>query len=204
MRTSTLALSFVALGLVVAGCKYDPHPRDGALRCSISGECPEGFSCMANRCWSKNAGQDAGLGGDAISTAVLGRYIGGWTMDATAAVNTECDDGFSETDPLNDLLMTISAGAPGVSDLNASWLCELGMRLDSAGAHLYEPNPSCTNAGEMPKPEPVSTWTAGTFDFSTIDGRTATHVATYVRVDQYAAGDVVNCDQTVTATLTKN
>jgi hypothetical protein len=186
-----------------AGCKYDPQFADGSLRCSIKGECPQGYSCMANLCRSSSA-RDAGLGADAIPAMVLNRYTGDWILAPTANVHTLCDDGFDDTALLNALgdqdPVTIDRGIPGVADLDSQWLCELYLRVDAAGAaHLFTGSPPCfDNSGD-----PAQSWTATQFDFSTSNGITATHSASYNRVDEYNNGAVVSCTQIVRATLTK-
>jgi hypothetical protein len=209
MRGSPFArLGIIALACFGAavGCKYDPHPQDGTLRCSTAGECPEGYTCQTNTnlCFSKSGmSRDGGLGGDAIPPAVLNRYIGDWALGPTSTVDTRCDNGFVETTLLNPLSdqspMTISAGTPGLADLDSSWLCQLYLRLDTSGAHLFDGNPSCIDDST----DPTNTWTATQFDVVTNNGITATHSAFYNRVDRYADGTVVNCMQTVHAPLSK-
>jgi hypothetical protein len=204
-RSAMIGIAVAAVWFTAAGCKYDPQFSDGALRCSVKGECPQGYSCMANLCRSnKDSSRDAGLGGDAISAMVLTRYTGDWILAATSSVHTQCDDGFDDNALLNALgdqdPVTIDRGNPGVADLDSKWLCELYLRVDTAGAaHLFTGSPPCfDNSGD-----PTQSWTATQFDFSTSNGITATHSAFYNRVDDYKNGSVVNCTQVVRATLTK-
>jgi hypothetical protein len=186
--------AFAAVAIVWlsgAGCKYDPHPADGTLRCSLAGECPEGYVCRANACFSNNA----------IPATVLNQYIGAWTMGATANVVTKCGTAAPTTGSLSDTLsMTIDPGVVSGSDLHATWLCDLHLRLNQSGAHLLSMDGACTDTTS----DPASTWTTTQFDVVTTDGLTAVHTAQYNRVDSYADGTVVNCSQTVHAPLTKN
>lgn len=195
-----------AAWLGVAGCSYAPHFKDGELRCSLAGECPEGYSCQNNACFATSA--DAGLGRDVPSQAVLNRYIGSWTLDSTAAVSNHCDDGTVEVRPLSPVdkpsIMTITAGTAGKFDLVSIWLCTLDLRVDAAGAHLYDPPPTCRHDTSADPAQPSATWTATRFDIVLGGGQSATHTATYTRLDQYADGTVVTCAQMVTAPLTKN
>ena len=215
MRALVSGLSsawFLLMAAVLANCNYDPKFKDGALKCSASGECPSGYVCRADACYSKGSvdndgstagGRDAGLGGDALPPALLNRYIGEWTLDPTSVVVTQCGGGTPETTPLSPLdnpsKMTISAGVPGVSDLESSWLCKLGLRLDATGAHLYRTDTDCSESKDGVK----QTWTATSFDIMAMTGRAATHTATYDRVDQPKDGAPLNCSQTVTASMTK-
>jgi hypothetical protein len=200
---------FFGLAALCSGavsCKYDPQPADGTLRCSTAGECPDGYSCRANTCWSSTARpRDAGLGGDAIAPAVLNRYVGRWLLDPTAKVVTSCGGNTPDTTLLSPpgapSVMTIVAGSPGRSDLDAAWLCPaLSLRLDAGGAHLFSGGPSCATDSSG---DPANTWTATAFEVSTANGATGNHTAGYNRVDRYANGSVVNCVQMVTATLIK-
>lgn len=207
-----MGIAMMAFLTAAAGCKYDPQPGEGALGCSIAGECPEGYSCRVNGfCYSTGSGPmdagasaDAGLGGDAVPAAILNRYIGEWTLGVTSMVETNCDDGFSNTSLLSPAgspsTMTIAPGTPGVSDLDSFWLCALSLRMDATGAHLFDANPTCSDDSA----DPANTWTATRFDVVTTNGLTGMHNAFYNRVDQYAAGKVVQCTQTVRAPLIKN
>jgi hypothetical protein len=202
----TCFMTLAALWCGAGGCKYDPQPADGTLRCSTSGECPDGYSCRVNTCWSNAGGpRDGGLGGDAIPPAVLNRYIGSWVLDPTAKVVTMCDDGFVDTTLLspvsNPSIMTITRGTPPRSDLDSMWLCPaLSLRLDSTGAHLFSGGSNCLSDSSQ---NPTQTWTATAFDVLSADGTTGSHMASYNRLDRYTDGSVVNCAQTVTAALVK-
>ncbi len=209
MRTRpTFAALFVGVAacLGVAGCSYAPHLKDGELRCSLSGQCPEGYACQNDACFA--ASTDGGLGSDAPTQTLLNRYIGSWTLDPTAAVSNHCDNGTAEIRMLspasNPSPMTITAGIAGRSDLISQWLCNLELRVDAAGAHLSDPPPTCRHDSSTDPAQPSETWTATQFDIVLSGLRSATHTATYTRVDQYADGTVVNCSQAVTAPLTKN
>jgi len=204
-------LSVLGLGLLLAavsgggttGCQYDPHPINGALRCSPSGECPDGFSCQASRCWSNAPDKDGGSGADIVPTTNISDYIGEWLLTTAATVKTSCTDGFSATDPLSPAdspsTMTVSQGT-GSDGLLSSWLCDLTLRVDATGAHLNDANPSCTDTSG----DPAYTWTASKFDIVVAsNGKTAMHTATYKRRDDYVAGTVTNCDQVVSAPMTK-
>ena len=143
---------------------------------------------------------DASLS-DAIPPTVFTQYIGTWVMGSNAQVHTVCDDGFDKVSTLTGSGdMTIERGPTGVADLSATWLCQLYLRLDTAGAHLFDSNPSCIDDSDDPK----FTWTSTAFEFRTNDGVTATHTAKYNRLDEYMDGTVANCTQDVSATLTKN
>ena len=63
------AVAIAAIGS--GGCKYDPHPKDGALRCGPGGECPDGYTCLTSTgfCWSNgNSGPTSVLGCDGRTT----------------------------------------------------------------------------------------------------------------------------------------
>lgn len=192
-RLLLLTLSLAAASVGTAGCSYDPHFEDGTLRCSTSGQCPEGFQCQMNLCYSK-----AG----AALPQPLRLYVGRWTLAYTSTVYTSCDDGFTDTTLLSTASMPSRMELKADSaktGLDSTWLCQLHLSLDEAGAYLDEPNPSCTDTSD----DPAYTWTATSFDVYTTNGMTATHSATYQRLDSYKDGSTVNCEQSVTATLTK-
>lgn len=190
-----ISLLVVLAGSVIgsAGCAYDPRLEDGTLRCSTSGECPEGYACQTNLCYSKDA---AGL------PLPLRWYVGTWTMGTSSNVFTTCDDGYTDT----TYLSPASKPSPFRLDpdsaktgLQSSWLCNLHLAVDDSGAYLDDANPACTDTSD----DPVYTWTATTFNVYTTNGTTGTHTATYQRYDEYKNGKTVTCEQTVTATLTK-
>jgi hypothetical protein len=49
--------------LMSFGCKYDPHPVDGALHCGPNDECPDGYACVSSLCWSSSVTGPATLMG---------------------------------------------------------------------------------------------------------------------------------------------
>jgi hypothetical protein len=210
MRTATrISVVVLATWLGAGGCSYNPKFKDGELKCSLAGECPEGYTCQNNAC-SSSGGRDAAVTtdttpkDDAGPQVLMNRYIGMWTMDTAASVLNQCDDGsLPYTNKLSPAgspsVMTISAGT-GQNDLESAWLCTLTLKLDTSGAHLNDANPTCADSSGDPK----ETWTATQFEFYAANARTATHTASYTRVDRYANGTTVTCAQTVTATLTKN
>ena len=190
----------VAAWLLLAGCKYDPHLNPGELRCSAAGECPRGYACSGGSCYPKGAENGANASA----------YIGSWRFGSTASVATTCSDGSqsnnSLADPSNKSPMTITAGPAGIADLDSIWLCELYLNVDATGAHLDSAAPNCTAPFEDAAGATIgnSYWMVDSFDVLTSDGATATHHATYVREDDYLTGDVVTCNQTVQAPMTKN
>jgi hypothetical protein len=130
-------------------------------------------------------------------------YVGEWLLAVTSTVRTSCDDGYSDTTLLSPAdspnTMTVSR-ASGSDGLLSSWLCDLTLRFDGTGAHLNDANPACTDTSG----DPAYTWTASKFDIvAASGGATAMHTATYKRKDAYVDGTVTNCDQTVTAPMTK-
>jgi hypothetical protein len=185
----------LALGMGLGGCQYDPHPAEGALGCSRSGECPEGYSCQSNLCFTKNG----------LPSSTIGDYVGTWLLTVTAKVQTQCDNGFSKTDLLspatNPSYLTVSQA--GLAALTSVWSifdpCDVTLRWDASGAHLGDPASSCVDDSG----DPVYTWTTTSFDLLTPNGRTGTHHATYTRKDEYFDGTVATCNQTVTASLIK-
>jgi hypothetical protein len=194
-RWTSLGLLVAAVwGLGAGGCKYDPHPINGALGCGPSDECPEGFTCQANRCWSEGGPSNK-----------IDDYLGDWRLGVTSNVVTTCDNGSSPDttllSPANSPSTMTLARATGTDDLTSSWvLCDLVLHWDSTGAHLKDGNPACVDDTG----DPVYTWTATKFDVVAVSGgATAMHTAIYKRKDEYVDGTVANCNQTVTAPLTK-
>jgi len=45
-----LASGALVVGVLVLGCTYSPDFRNGALKCSPDGQCPRGYSCLAQVC----------------------------------------------------------------------------------------------------------------------------------------------------------
>jgi hypothetical protein len=198
VRTALGALA-VAVWLVASACKYDPKLGEGELRCSAAGECPRGYTCGAGFCHSKGGGNSAGASA----------YVGNWQFGSTASVMTTCSDGTNSTnslaDPNNQTPMKIKAGPTGGADLDSFWLCDLYLNVDTTGAHLASAAGDCTATFPATGTQlGNSYWTVDTFDVLTSDGKNATHHATYIREDDYLTGDVVMCNQTVQAPLTKN
>lgn len=180
-----MTLIWVAL----AGCTFDPSVEDGRLACSISGECPPGYRCLADACYATNAG----------TLETLNRYAGEWVMGPDANVVTKCEDGGESRLSLADTVMTIEPGVPGASDARVFWLCNHRLRLDMSGLHLLPGNASCSDQSMMIQ----YTWSATEFDIVTTDGVSALHTARYDRVDRYPDGAAVLCDQIVNAAMTK-
>jgi hypothetical protein len=195
LRPLAPLLVSLALGVGLGGCQYDPHPAEGALRCSMSGECPEGYSCQNNLCFTKNG----------LPSSKIGDYVGNWLLSVTAKVQTQCDNGFSQTDLLSPATspsyLTVSQAGPAA--LTSVWSifdpCNVTLRWDASGAHLDDADTSCVDD----QGDPVQTWTTTSFDLLTSNGRTGTHHGTYKRKDEYFDGTSTTCDQTVTAPLIK-
>jgi hypothetical protein len=222
LRSGTLSwlAPALALALALTGCTYDPQIGDGTLSCGPNHECPSGYECLSSgvgsisRCYEiggpgPSGGTDGGVGDalpdqlplDGLPATVFNQYIGEWVLGSTSQVHTVCDDGFDKVSSLSGSgNMTIERGPTGVADLSATWLCQLYLRLDTAGAHLFDSNPSCIDT----KADPKFTWTSTSFEFRTSDGVTATHTAKYNRLDEYMDGTVAHCTQDVSANLTKN
>ena len=196
-RWTSLGLGLLLTAVAVAGtpgCKYDPHPVSGTLGCGPSDECPEGYTCQQNRCWSGSGPSNK-----------IDDYLGDWRLAVTSKVVTTCDNGAAPDTTLlspadSPSTMTISRGT-GTDELISSWvLCDLTLRWDSTGVHLKGGNAPCTDDMGDPK----YTWTATKFDIvAAAGGHMAMHTATYKRKDEYVDNTVANCDQTVTAPMTK-
>jgi len=200
------------------GC-YDPHPAEGTLACSVQNECPEGYTCRTppHACFSTGAGTTSGTGGapgtggaggggSGVISSDPSLYVGIWAFGPKASVENTCDNGTSGTNSLADdpngvrSLMTITRPASAaLGALRSVWLCDFYLTLDSNGAHLGTGSHSCADTTADPK----STWTATSFELTTLEGVNLKHTADYNRVDVYANGTTVTCRQKVTATLKK-
>lgn len=209
------AVLLVALAPALGSCNYDPKPADGTLRCGPNDECPNGYSCgqfenLGKRCRvngadaavpPRDAASDAATDG-AVPMAVLQRYIGTWAYGPGSTIRTQCDDGSTATDTLEDLdPMEIRRGMPPVSDLVASPCDDLTLRLDATGAHLTTDAPQiCSDtSGTL-----VSTWRAMRFDVFTANGQTGTYTGVF-ELKLVDPSDALNetCTQTETANITK-
>lgn len=186
--------------LAAAGCTYDPKFDDGKLRCSSAGTCPTGYSCKNSLCFSDSP--------TAVPPAAVSAYLGTWTLGVTSTVTTTCPGSAPSVTNLspaaNPSLMMIAAAPTGTAaDLRSTWLCILDLRVDTAGAHLSDSTPSCSDPGTDPAIS-LQTWTATQFEIVANTGATAMHTARYNRQDDYANGTTTHCTQLVTAPLTKN
>ena len=79
-----LALPALLAAVVPLSCKYDPHPADGALRCSPDDECPDGYLCVSGACWStavSGPATVAGCHGNTASIAANAQVVRSCVLD---------------------------------------------------------------------------------------------------------------------------
>jgi len=107
-----LFVGVAVAALSIAGCGYDPHPKDGKFPCAAG--CPSGYECRCDKCWRK--GSDGGACSGVVQDAL------GW--DGRAAVPKVTLDGAAVVDGAavgkNDAPMAIADGKsdapPDVAD----------------------------------------------------------------------------------------
>ena len=210
------AASLAAALSVLAACSYSPQLKSGEPRCSAQRECPRGYTCSATNvcCANGDASCGAGTGTGGVSGSggsgtgsggrVAADYVGTWTFGSNANVLTDCDNGKSGTSSLAGTTLAITA--TGGTALTANWSVwqaeqcpTISLSYDATGAHLDDTLWFCDDSTM----DPGNAWLVNSFDVTLVSATAGTHNGLYFREDTYADGTVVDCQQTVTATLTK-
>jgi len=129
-----LAAGALVAGALVASCTYSPDFRNGSLKCSADGQCPRGYTCLAQFCC---------LPGDPT--------CGGTMLPGDASVPTDGTASHFETRPPGTGGAAGTGGAGGSTVVGAGMAAYLGTWSFTAAATLdTECQGSNSSGGPVP------------------------------------------------------
>lgn len=82
----------VMMAALLLGACYGTHFESGSLECSARGECPDGYTCQANHCFTDDTPGKVGEACAAAAQCISGLCNGRWCTQSCSAAS-DCPAG---------------------------------------------------------------------------------------------------------------